>query len=435
MNFGKEDEGLEFKESLGELDAGLKSLCAMLNKNGEGRLLFGVSDDGEALLTLVPGKNTKSRISQRIAEICEPSFLHSEQEIPLEDGEHVVIEVRAKGYDRPYNVGGRYYIRNGARDDRADNSLVRSMLLSGKADLLASLSSDDQSLTFEYLRKVLAARDVHFENDPSFFKSHALMGSDGCFNMVAFLLSDQNSFPLKAVVINGVKKGDISSIRCYEEGSLLKGIDKILAYVESLNENKVDMSRGARLETSLFYFEAFREAFINAVVHNSWAQLVPPSVYVYDDRIEVESYGDLPFGLTRKLFFEGRSQPVNPSLFMMFLLAGYSEQSGRGVPYISKRYGEEAFSFANNMVKVTIPFAFTPDAVLGRKQRESDLNNLSPNQQKVRDYLLEHPLASLQEAADYAGISLTSAKNISNKLQEMGLLSRIGSKRDGRWAP
>ena len=46
MNLGQENEKQEFKLGLGQLDKGLKSLSAMLNRSGEGTVFFGVDDDG-----------------------------------------------------------------------------------------------------------------------------------------------------------------------------------------------------------------------------------------------------------------------------------------------------------------------------------------------------------------------------------------------------
>ena len=42
-----EDEFTEFKESLAQLDKGLKSVTAMLNKHGEANVYFGVSYNGD----------------------------------------------------------------------------------------------------------------------------------------------------------------------------------------------------------------------------------------------------------------------------------------------------------------------------------------------------------------------------------------------------
>ena len=57
MNLGMENEYLEFKEGLGQLDKGLKSITSMLNKHGQGTVLFGVNDDGD-VCGLSVGKNT-----------------------------------------------------------------------------------------------------------------------------------------------------------------------------------------------------------------------------------------------------------------------------------------------------------------------------------------------------------------------------------------
>ena len=45
MNLGKENEDQEFKLGLGQLDKGIKSLSAMLNRKSEGTVYYGVDDD------------------------------------------------------------------------------------------------------------------------------------------------------------------------------------------------------------------------------------------------------------------------------------------------------------------------------------------------------------------------------------------------------
>ena len=57
MNLGMENETQEFKLSLSQLDKGLKSLAAMLNRNGYGTVFFGVDDDG-TVKGLMIGKKT-----------------------------------------------------------------------------------------------------------------------------------------------------------------------------------------------------------------------------------------------------------------------------------------------------------------------------------------------------------------------------------------
>ena len=101
-----------------------------------------------------------------------------------------------------------------------------------------------------------------------------------------------------------------------------------------------------RPETPLFDNKAFREAIINAVLHNLWVSGNEPMISVFSDRIEILSRGTLPPAQTMEGFFLGESVPVNEKL---------SEKSGRGVPKIIETYGREAFTFRENSIVVTIP--------------------------------------------------------------------------------
>lgn len=49
MNLGKESERIEFKETISELETGLRSLSSMLNRNKEATLYFGVKDNGDVI--------------------------------------------------------------------------------------------------------------------------------------------------------------------------------------------------------------------------------------------------------------------------------------------------------------------------------------------------------------------------------------------------
>ena len=68
MNLGKENEKQEFKAGLGQLDKGLKSLSAMLNRGSEGTVVVGVDDDG-TVKGLEIGKRTLLDIRSRAAEL------------------------------------------------------------------------------------------------------------------------------------------------------------------------------------------------------------------------------------------------------------------------------------------------------------------------------------------------------------------------------
>lgn len=101
MNFGKENESQEFKESIGQLDKGIKSLTAMLNKHGEGTVYFGVKDNGD-VCGLKSGKDTLMDIRNRIRDKVEPRIYPEIELRNNADKEYIVLF--AKGSDIPYSL-------------------------------------------------------------------------------------------------------------------------------------------------------------------------------------------------------------------------------------------------------------------------------------------------------------------------------------------
>jgi ATP-dependent DNA helicase RecG len=98
MNLGQESEWVEFKESLSQLDKGLKSLTAMLNKNGRGEVYFGVADNGDTLGLMV-GKNTLDDIKERIKLIVAPKVMPTIEEIKLSKAlSYIKVSASRNGY-------------------------------------------------------------------------------------------------------------------------------------------------------------------------------------------------------------------------------------------------------------------------------------------------------------------------------------------------
>jgi len=195
-----------------------------------------------------------------------------------------------------------------------DNNMIRHAMSSGVSDILRASESELQDLRFNDLFNYFSANGIHPRYEKSFFESFGLVTNDGRFNKVAYLLSDNNTISLKVVRFSGVDKTVMSERTEYGNRSLLTGTRDILNYVRSLNVTKVDLSTGIRVERNLFDVESFKEAWVNAVVHNDWLHMLPPSVFIYDDRIEVFSYGQIPFRLSLDQFYSGLSMPVNEAL-------------------------------------------------------------------------------------------------------------------------
>lgn len=428
----KENEFIEFKESLSQLDKGIKSLTAMLNRAGYGMIYFGVKDNGDVCGVSI-GEKTLQNIRHRIQEIVFPQIIIRLKKEIIEEKE--VIILASEGSEIPYSCDGRYYIRNISSDEQIHPQLLRKMLEVGDCDLIKNSKSYIQELSFNQFKEYSRVKGIHVVGDGSnFLRSKGFYDRDGDYNLMSFLLSDQSSVSIKIVKFNGKDKTSFSERTEYGYKCLLNSIDDVLSYIKSINTTKIDVASGiTRKEISLFNFESFREAWINACLHNRWSEMIPPSVFIFDNRIEVVSYGDIPYNLSKEDFYNGSSVPINKTLKDIFVSLGLAEQSGHGVPVIVSNYGKGAFSFESCTIKVTIPFAFEPDFVIGRKAKENILQRLTDNQISVLKFLRDNPTSTQIEIAEKLNISVPGVKKIVLRLQELELLSREGSKKAGYW--
>lgn len=428
MNLGIENEETEFKESLSQLDKGLKSLTAMLNKNRRGTVYFGVNDDGDVVgVTL--GKETDTKIRSRIKEMVSPDLFFRISILTDDNGKNY-IKLKGEGSDIPYSFDGRYYIRNAKSDDRVSNYLLRRMLIDESVDVLKEKSSPRQDLTFLGLVQYFENIGIHAYDSADFHKSLKLLNDEGAFNMTAFLLSDQNSFSIKAVTFDGNDKAHFLSKREFGNKCLLQIADEAIAYFKVYNEIRVDVSSGLRKETPLFDFESFREAFVNALIHNAWAEELPPAIYIYDEYMEIQSYGKIPYSLSLEEFYSGKSLPVNRALFNVFLSSRLSEQTGHGVRIITSHYGKEAYTMGDNIISVKLKFAYLRDEVLARR---IVLANSNGNERSILAMMKDDPEITVKELSQALSLSESGTKKIIERLNQKGLLKREGNKRNGRW--
>ena len=110
LTIKKEGNSLEFKESTGQLDRSMETLCAFLNGEG-GTILYGVKDDGKIIGQTV-SDSTKRSIAEAVNRI-EP-FVDLEityVAIPGTEKYVIVIFVEEQRFMRPFTYKGRAYQR------------------------------------------------------------------------------------------------------------------------------------------------------------------------------------------------------------------------------------------------------------------------------------------------------------------------------------
>ena len=131
-------------------------------------------------------------------------------------------------------------------------------------------------------------------------------------------------------------------------------------------------------------------------------------------------------------FYEGRSTPVNESLFKIAGMLGFSEHTGRGIPTIVSKYGRDVIKLSDQYVKVVIPFNFTPGVVMGRNAAIA-FADLTENESKVLALLKKDRSMKVSEIAKTMGISESAVKRHLSVLKNKGIIRNEGTNRNSRW--
>ena len=291
----------------------------------------------------------------------------------------------------------------------------------------------EQDLTFRKLFLYYEDKGIVL-NKATFKKNLGLLDKQGNYNLLAQLLSDNNNIPVRVSIFKGKDKtSTLYSVREFGNNCILLSLDKVLEYGDVLNIIQADETDRVvqRKEVPLFNPAAFREAVVNAFVHNSWIDGNAPMITVFSDRIEILSRGTLAPKQTFEGFFLGESVPVNRKLSDIFLQLHISERSGRGVPQITKIYGREAFEFRENSIVVTIPFEKI--SVGSDDKGETATAPLNKTRQRILEEIRNNPNITQPQLMVAIGLGKTSIQNNISFLRKNGYIQRIGSNKRGYW--
>ena len=429
MNLGIESEKLEFKKSTSELNEGVISLSAMLNKHGEGTVYFGVKNNGDIIGQNDLNEGTLRDVSRKISEGIKPQIIPNIALELIEDKK--IIKVYAKGNNVPYSAFGKYYSRSFDEDKQLSPEMLKALInREGEPDYIINKLSVNQDLTFKVLKGLYIANDVKINNE-KFEENLGLKTSDNKYNFMAELLADNNDISIKVVTFAGKDKSVMLKRTEYGGKCLLVSVNNVLEYMESINETKVKVGGIKRIEEKYFDFSSFKEAWLNACIHTKWFEEIPPVVYIYDDRIEIVSNGGLPSALTREDFFAGVSKPINKKLIKIFGDLDYIDQTGHGIPLIVKKYGKKAFYISEHTIIVTIPLN---KELLENVENKNAYNDLNESEVKVLSILKNDSNCKISDLARMTDYSESYINKILRYLKEKNYIKRIGANKNGYWS-
>lgn len=423
MKIKRESEFIEFKESLSQLSRALESVVAMINKCGNSIIYFGVKDDGTVIGASL-GNKTMKDISHAVSEQIKPTIIPKIIEEQFE--EKTIIKLEVSGTNTPYSANGNYYIRSGNENKKVDPDTMRQLILKNSNDNIVEIESINQDLTFNQLWQLYILRGYTLNKD-NFANNTGLLTKSKKYNYLATLLSDNNDVSIKVIRFKGTDKSEIISRNEFGYKCLILSLNSALDFALSFNETKVDMSKTIREEIKLFDESSLREAWINACLHSKWDRMIPPAIYIFDDRIEIVSTGGLPIDYSIDEFYSGVSHPINRGLQKIMAQLGLVEQTGHGVLEIIKHYGREAFNISENFLNVTLKFPY----LLTRGQ--TSFAGLNPSQEKVLKAIINKPSITTNELCKVTNLGTSRISELIKELKVLNRIKRIGSKKTGFW--
>lgn len=436
-----ESQTLEFKEQFN--DSCKHTIVAFLS-HGSGTIYIGINKNGKPV-KLDDIDTIQRDISNFLIDQVSPRCIELVK-TSLEDVDgYTVIKITVTQGDKLFyikkyglSVKGCYIRVGSTTREMTDEEIKRkyeSTLDIDEPDI-TDIATHRKILTFQILKNYLSSHGYHYSDD-TFDDNLHLRTKSGEYNLMAELLADTNDIVINVATFATTDKTEYLKRNEFGGKCLLLAMEQVRDYIEAIDQVYVDTKVRPRREKPMFDMNAFKEAWYNACVHYKWSEANNPGVYVYSDRLVVESYGGLPKNLTKEQCLKGVSRPVNKKLFDIFKACGFVEESGHGVPTVTKVYGEKAYEFDGSFIFVTIPFdrsGFTnvqeTTKEIGETTKETTKET---TQEKILNLLKNNPLLTRNDLMKILSMKEDAVQYHLNQLKKKGRIVHRGATKAGYW--
>lgn len=419
---GQETETVEFKETTGQLDRALETLCAFLNAKG-GTVVFGVTDKG-----VMPGQEVSDSTKRNIAEAIgrfEPQAIINVEYIPVPHSCKKIIALHTEGQEgmRPFAYKGRAYQRiesvtSVMRQDRYNELLLRrentkfNWEATPDSNLKWSDLDNDEIMKTVRLGIECGRLPETTGNDiPSILERFGLF-ENGVLNHAAAILFAKKklaSYPQCLLRLARFKGKDktvfFDNQRVY--GHLFQLLDSAMSFVFkhlSLSGNTDRLEREEKLSVP---YKAIREGIVNALCHRNYQDLGGSvGIAIYDDRVEIENTGSFPSGWDlRKIMSNHASKPKNPLIADILYLRKISENWGRGISLMMDECSKAGlpapeYTTDNDEVRLTFFYQFSGNQ---RKLNAKKVRRTNEDKRDMLAKILGDKALSVREMMDLMG--------------------------------
>lgn len=342
-----ESTTLEYKKSTQLLDRAFETICAFLNSNG-GTVLIGVDNKGKIIGQEI-SDSTKIKIANFISQIEPPAMLDVEYVPIYNDKKVIVLRADANPSSQPFTFYGKPYWRIESTTSQMPQTRYKQLTLNA-INKNRSWDSEEASLEIDMLDVQLIFKTIEESvhngrldastktNDTNTALKRLKLISNGKLtnaSVVLFARYEIKGFTQcifhmtrfqgynKRNIIDSKNYSGNAFLLLYEAEQFIRRHTSIAGQINSANFTRKDIPE--------YPPRATREAIVNAICHRDYSQGGLISLMIYEDRLEVASYGSLPIGIKMDdLKREHESFPRNPKITHVMYLRGYVESIGTG---------------------------------------------------------------------------------------------------------
>lgn len=371
----REGKTLDFKRDLSSPRGVVKDIVAFANTSG-GTLIIGV-DDGRAVVGLDDPLGEEERLANLVADSIEPPVL---PDIELAaSGDKTVLIVRVAHWHGPFYVKSEgsengVYVRLGSTSRRAGPEILaelRRAAANVAFDQEPAGGTNADDIDWERVRSSFAAADVEFDVDEEKLMSLDVLvrhgGSVALSNGGVLLYANdavrRRTFPdayVRCARFEGETKGtDIVDQLDLQSSTIIEAIDDVEQFIRRNTRTTGRVHDMRRRDLPEYSTTMLRELLVNAIAHADYSLSgMQTRVALYADRLEIESPGLMPFGMTLEQLKAGQSKVRNRVVARVFAELDLLEGWGRAWQFIrgemERGYPEPQFEEPGTSLRVTL---------------------------------------------------------------------------------
>ncbi len=437
-----ESNRLEFKRTYTEDIK--KEIVAFANSDG-GELIIGIEDDGSIIGVDKPDE-VSARVTNMLRDAISPDItLITNVSITSQQDKSLVHVTVSKGGKRPYYIAKKgmtssgVYVRHGSSSAPASADAIREMIRETDGYSYESNLSFDQTLTFDYCARIFADHDIRFGKNQ--MRTMKMVDSDGNYTNLAMLLSDQCFHSIQFACFQGTEIGTFTERQRFS-GSILKQLDDVFHALNRYNRTRSEIHGLRRVDSRDYPENVLREALINAIVHRDYDRDVSTNIRVFDNRIEIASYGGLPPNTTIDTFLLGLSMPRNKNLADIFYRLELIEAFGSGIPKMTEIYKDKGkdieFRTSPSGFMIVLPNLNygnedVPSTTIEKEHGDTSKSLLDQRAEAAAEIIQEKGSVTRQELEIVWEVGRSTASKWLDQLIESGYLVRVGSGRNTRY--